>query len=146
MSIIITLFVAPNHEAAAAVAEGGPGGVFESLSYGNFDAEEALIEWESIFTGRSFDELVAADEPEVVADPGDDKGPMLLAVSPALQDALAAADQARLVEVSQLWVQERAADGEVFDQDIATQILSDLARLAHGLRGRDHRLYCWTES
>ncbi|GAA2809847.1 hypothetical protein FHR33_009930 [Nonomuraea dietziae] len=50
----------------------------------------------------------------------------------------------RLVEVSQLWIQERAADGEVFDQEIATQLLSDLARLAHGLRGRDHRLYCWT--
>ncbi|MGR3873002.1 hypothetical protein ACUXZZ_31150 [Streptomyces graminifolii] len=146
MSIIITFFAAPNHEAAAEVAEGGPGGVFESLSYGNFDAEEALIEWEGIFTGRSFEELVAADVPEVVADPGDEEGPMLLAVSPALQDALAAADRARLVEVSQLWVQERAADGEVFDQDIATRILSDLARLAHGLRGRDHRLYCRTET
>ncbi|MFF3139984.1 hypothetical protein [Streptomyces mirabilis] len=144
MSIIIKFFVARSHEAATAVVDGGPDGAFESLSYGNFDAEEALIEWESIFTGRSFDELIAADEPEVVADPGDGEGPMLLAASKALQDALAAAGQSRLVEVSQLWVQERAADGEVFDQEIATQILSDLARLAHGLRGRDHRLYCWT--
>ncbi|MEU7744699.1 hypothetical protein [Nonomuraea sp. NPDC049158] len=144
MSIIIKFFVAPSHEAAAAVVDGGPDGAFESLSYGNFDAEEALIEWEGIFTGRSFDELIAADEPEVVADPGDGKGPMLLAASKALQDALAAAGQSRLVEASRLWVQERAADGEVFDQEIATQLLSDLARLAHGLRGRDHRLYCWT--
>ena len=146
MSIIITFSVAPNHEAAAAVAEGGPCGAFESLSYGNFDAEEALIEWESIFTGRSFDELIAADEPEVVADPGDGEGPMLLAVSPVLQDALAGADQSHLVEVSQLWVQERAADGETLDHDIATRILSDLSRLAHGLHGQDHRLYCWTET
>ncbi|MBT2233406.1 hypothetical protein [Nonomuraea sp. NEAU-A123] len=143
MSIIIKFFMAPSHEAAAVVVDGGPDGTFESLSYGNFNAEVALIEWEGIFTGRSFDEVIAADEPEVVADPGDSGGPMLLVASKVLQDALAAAGRSRLVEVSQLWVQERAADGEVFDQEIAIQLLSDLARLAHAFRGRDHRLYCW---
>ncbi|MBK3568225.1 hypothetical protein [Streptomyces sp. MBT62] len=143
MSIIVKFFAAPSHEAAAAVVDGGPDGVFESLSYGNFDAEEALIEWEGIFTGRSFDELVAAGEPEVVADPDEGEGPMLFAASDALQDALAAAGPSRIAEVSRLWVQERAADGEVFDGGIAHRILSDLARLAHGLRGQDHRLYCW---
>jgi hypothetical protein len=144
VSIIIKFFMATSHEAASTVVDGGPDGAFESLSYGNVDAEEALIEWESIFTGRSFDELIAADEPEVVADPGDGEGSMLFAASKALQDALAAAGQSRLIEVSQLWVQERAADGEVFEQEIATQLLNDLARLVRGLRGRDHRLYCWT--
>jgi len=144
VSIIVKFFAAPSHEAAAAVVDGGPDGVFQSLSYGTFDAEEALVEWESIFTGRSLDGLVAAGEPEVVADPGDGEGPMLFAASDALQDALAAAGRFRLAEVGQLWVQERAVDGEVFDQEIATRILSDLARLAHGLRGQGHRLYCWT--
>lgn len=143
MSIIIKFFVAPSHEAAATVVDSGPDGAFESLSYGNFDAEEALIEWESIFTDRSFEELVAADEPEAVADPGDWEGPIVFAASAALQDALAAADQSRLVEVGRLWVQERAADGEAFDQEIAIEILSDLARLARGIGGRNHRLYCW---
>ncbi|MFF3871373.1 hypothetical protein [Streptomyces sp. NPDC001978] len=144
MSIIIKFFVAPSHEAAAAVVDCGPDEAFRSLSYGNFDAEEAQIEWEGIFTGRSFEELVAADEPEVVADPGDGDGPVLFAVPQALQDALAAADQSKLVEAARLWVRERAADAEVFDEEIATEILSDLARLAHGVEGRDHRLYCWT--
>ncbi|XUL86384.1 hypothetical protein ACQ86D_06475 [Streptomyces galilaeus] len=101
MSIIIRFFLAPDRAAAAVVVEGGPDGVFELLTYGNFDAEEALAEWESIFTGRSFEELVAADEPEVVADPGDGEGPVILAASRVLQDALAAADEHRLVEVSQ---------------------------------------------
>ncbi|MFE5076477.1 hypothetical protein [Streptomyces halstedii] len=143
MSIIIEFFVAPSHEAAAAVAEGGPDGAFESLVYGNFDAEEALIEWEGIFTGRSFDELVTADEPEAVAGSDGWESPVVFAVSQVLQDALAAANQSRLVDVSRLWVQERAADGEALDQEIATKILSDLARLARGIGGRDHRLYCW---
>lgn len=144
MSIIVKFFVAPSHEAAAAVVDGGPERAFESLEYGNFDAEEALIEWESIFTSRSFEELTAADEPEAVAEPDGWEGPVVFAVSKALQDALAVADQPRLAEVSRLWIQERAADGKAFDKEIATRILSDLARLARGISGREHRLYCWT--
>lgn len=143
MSIIIKFFVAPDRDAAAAVVEGGPDGVFESLTYGNFDAEEALIEWESIFTGRGFEELVAADEPEVVADPGDGEGPVVLAASRVLQDALAAADEHRLVEASQLWVQERAADGEVFGLERATEVLSGLAELARAIGEQEESLYCW---
>jgi hypothetical protein len=108
VSIIIKFFVAPDHDAAAAVVEGGPDGVFESLAYGNFDAEEALIEWESIFIGRNFEDLVTDEEPGVVADPGDGEGPVLLAASRSLRDALATADEHRLVEVSRLWVAERA--------------------------------------
>ncbi|MET9079180.1 hypothetical protein ABZX95_45365 [Streptomyces sp. NPDC004232] len=144
MSIVIKFFVAPDHDAAAAVVEAGPDGVFESLTFGNFDAEEALIEWESIFTGRSFEELVAADEPEFVADPGDGEGPVVLAASRILQDALAAADEYRLVEVSRLWVAERAADREVFDQEIAAWILGGVADLARVIGEQEEGLYCWT--
>ena len=31
----------------------------------------------------------------------------------------------------------------MFDEEIVTKILSDLARLARGIGGRDQRLYCW---
>ncbi|MFD8509505.1 hypothetical protein ACFV2L_43365 [Streptomyces sp. NPDC059687] len=143
MSIVIKFFVAPDNEAAAAVARGGPDRVFDSLTFGNFDAEEALIEWEIIFTGRSFEELVAADEPEFVADPGDGEGPVVLAASRVLQEALAAADEHRLVEVSRLWVAERAADGEAFDQEIAAWILSGVAGLARAIGEGEAGLYCW---
>jgi hypothetical protein len=143
VSIIIKFFVAPDHDAAAAVVEGGPDGVFESLTYGNFDAEEALIEWESIFIGRNFEDLVTDEEPGVVADPGDGEGPVVLAASRSLRDALATADEHRLVEVSRLWVAERAADGEVFDQEIATGILNGLAGLARAASGKHQGLYCW---
>ncbi|MFE3286760.1 hypothetical protein ACFXJJ_27140, partial [Streptomyces sp. NPDC059233] len=81
MSIVITFFVAPDAEAAAAVAEGGPDGVFESVTFGNFDVEEALIEWEGIFTGRSFEEVLDDDATETVVDPDDGEGPHVLAVS-----------------------------------------------------------------
>ncbi|MFE2546132.1 hypothetical protein [Actinacidiphila glaucinigra] len=145
MSTIVEFFVAPGHETAAAVVAGGPGRAFESLEYGNFDAEEALIEWEGIVTGRSFGELVDAGVPEAVAEAGDWEGPVVLAVSRALQDALAAADASRLAEIGEAWIRERAADGEVFDHEIVTEILGGLARLARGIGGRDgYRVYCWT--
>ncbi|MGX1542245.1 hypothetical protein [Streptomyces adustus] len=143
MSIVIKFFVAPDHEAAAAVAEGGPDGVFESLTFGNFDVEEALIEWEGIFTGRSFEEVLDDDVPETVADPDDGEGPLVLAVSRTFRDALCTADEHRLAEVSRLWVAEQAADGKVFDPEIAVWILSGLADLARAVGGGDENLYCW---
>ena len=142
VSTIIKFFVAPDHDAAAVVGV-GPDGVFESLTFGNFDAEEALIEWESIFTGQTFEDLVAAGVPEVVADPGDGEGPVVLAASRALQDALTGAEEQRLVEVSRLWVAERSADGEVFDEGIAVWILSGLAGLARAIGQKPEGLYCW---
>ncbi|MFF3601716.1 hypothetical protein [Kitasatospora indigofera] len=144
MSIIVNFFVAPDHEAAAAVVGHGPEGVFETLVFGNFDASEAMIEWESIFTGRSFEELVDADEPVVIADLDDGDGPTVFVASEALRHALAAADGVSLAEVGKLWVNGLAAEGEEFDLDIATEILGDLARLARGIDGRGDSLYCWT--
>jgi hypothetical protein len=44
VSIVVKFFVARDHGAASAVLEGGPDGVFESLTFGNFDAGEALLE------------------------------------------------------------------------------------------------------
>ncbi|SEG70940.1 hypothetical protein SAMN05216223_108322 [Actinacidiphila yanglinensis] len=143
MSIVIKFFVAPDHEAAAAVAEGGPDGVFESLTFGNFDVEEALIEWESILAGRSFEEVLDDDVPETVADPDEGEGPLVLAVSRTLQAALSAADAHRLAEVSQLWVAERAAEGEGFDPEIAVWILRGLANVARAVGEGDESLYCW---
>lgn len=143
MSIVIKFFVAPDAEAAAAVAEGGPDGVFESLTFGNFDVEEALIEWEGIFTGRSFEEVLDDDVPETVVDPDGGEGPLVLAVSDTLRYALCTAVEHRLAEVSQLWVAERTADGEVFDPEIAVWILNGLAGLARAVREGDENLYCW---
>ena len=140
MSIIIKFFSAPDDAAAAAVVDLGPDGVFESLYSGNFDAEEALIEWESILTDRDFEELVAAEEPGVVAD---GEGPMVLVASRTLQNMLAAADPPRLAELSESWVRLRAADGEAFDEEMAAGLLDDLARLARSVDGREDRLYCW---
>ena len=96
----LLFFVAPDAEAAAAVAEGGPDGVFGSVTFGNFDVEEALIEWEGIFTGRSFEEVLDDDVPETVVDPDDGEGPLVLAVSGTLRDAYAQSSDWTVPEIS----------------------------------------------
>lgn len=45
----------------------GPGRAFESLSFGDFNPEEAVVKWECLLVGGSFEELVEAGEPRIVA-------------------------------------------------------------------------------
>jgi hypothetical protein len=138
MSSINKFFLAPDDEVAATVVDGGPAGTFESVTYGNFDADLALLEWDSLLTGRSFDELLRASAAEVITD--EDDGALIIAASVELQQALARASEADLRRVAQLFADEQAAEGETFDPDLAHKILTDLARLS---RTADHRLYCW---
>jgi hypothetical protein len=143
VSIIVKFFIAPDDTSAAGIADRGPTGLFDSLAGGNFDATEAVIEWESIFTGQSFEALVSAGEPRMVADPGEEGGPLVFAASGALRRALAGAVPARLAEVGELWIQERAEDGELFDPEMVGGLIGDLADLARTAAGRGHSLYCW---
>ncbi|MER6346251.1 hypothetical protein ACWC10_32115 [Streptomyces sp. NPDC001595] len=143
MSIIVEFFAAPDDASAAAVLRTGPRGAFESLSFGNFDAEEAVVEWECLLVGgSSADELLDAGEPRLVAGQDDD-GCVVLALSPRLSAALAEAEPSALKGAAAAWSAQRAEDGEVIDVEIAEAILSDLSALAGSARHRDHGVYCW---
>ena len=138
MSSIIIFFVAPDDEAAATVVDDGPDGTFESVTFGNFDADLALLEWDSLLTGRSFDDLLRASAPGVITD--EDDGALIVAASVELQQALARASAADLESVAQSWAAERAAEGEPIDPELAGEILTELGRLS---RTAEHRVYCW---
>lgn len=58
-------------------------------------------------------------------------------------DSLADAAPTRLAEVGELWIAERAEDGEVFDPEMVGGLMGDLAGLARTARERGHSLYCW---
>jgi hypothetical protein len=141
VSIIIEFFVAPDDAAASEVLDAGPEGVFESLAVGNFEVDEALIEWESIVTGRSFEELASMDQPRVVAEAA--SGSLVFAVSPALRDELATAAKGRLDELASEWVLRQAGEGTEFEPDLAKLILGDLAGLARSANRQKYELYCW---
>jgi hypothetical protein len=138
MSSIIKFFLAPDDEVAATAVDGGPDDTFESVTFGNFDADLALLEWDSLLTGRPFDDLLLASASEVITD--EDDGALIVAASVELQQALADASDTDLVRVARLWADERAAEGETVDPELAREILTELARLS---RTPDHRLYCW---
>ncbi|MFJ3794642.1 hypothetical protein [Kitasatospora sp. NPDC090091] len=142
MSIIVKFFVAPDDTSAALTLQTGPGRAFESLSFGNFYPEEAVIEWECLLVGGSFEELVDAGEPRIVAGQGND-GCVVFAISPRLSTALADAGPSRLRDVAASWAQQRAQDGEVIDTEIAEAIVGDLAGLVSSARHQDQGVYCW---
>ncbi|WP_314251602.1 hypothetical protein [Streptomyces sp. DSM 40907] len=142
MSIIVKFFVAPDDTTAALVLQTGPGRACESLSFGNFDPEEAVVEWEALLTGAGFEELVDAGEPRIVAGQ-DNGGCVVFAISPGLSTALADAEPSGLRDVAASWVQLRAEDGENVGTEIADRIVGDLAELVSGARRQGRRVYCW---
>lgn len=143
VSTIIEFFVAPDDAAATGVLDAGPEGVFEVAPMGNFDAGSAVIEWESILTGRGVADLVALDMPRIVADAGSESTCIVFALSPALRVELAAADEAQLDGVASEWVQRDADDGGEFDPEVARLILGDVADLARLASKQGYEVYCW---
>ncbi|MEU2472622.1 hypothetical protein ABZ601_16190 [Streptomyces sp. NPDC012842] len=142
MSIIVKFFVAPDDTSAGLALQTGPERAFESLSFGNFDPEEAVVEWECLLAGGSFEELVEAGEPRIIAGLDDD-GCVVFAISPRLSTALAEATHSRLSDVAASWTQLRAEDGEVIDTEIADVIVGDLAGLVTSARRQNQSVYCW---
>lgn len=135
-------FVAPDGASAALALGAGPGRAFEPLSFGNFDADEAVVEWECLISGGRFEELLEAGEPRIVAGEDDD-GCVVFALSGRLVDALAEAEPARLHEVAAEWARQRAEDGAAIDADVAREMLGSLGVLARGTKEHGHGLYCW---
>ncbi|MGW3723853.1 hypothetical protein [Streptomyces sp. NPDC000851] len=142
MSIIVEFFVAPDDTSAALALQTGTGRTFESTSFGNFDPEEAVVEWECLLAGGSFEELVEAGEPRIVAGQDND-GCVVFVISPRLSAALADAERSELRDVAVSWAAQRAQDGEVIDTEIADMILGDLAALVSSARRQGQGVYCW---
>jgi hypothetical protein len=140
MSNIIKFFVTTRTQALAALTA-GPDTSIRVATFGNFDAEEALLEWESHLTGRSFDALVAEDLPEVVAEIED--GPVVLALSAELTEALTSQNRS-IDELAHWWVDEKADDGMEIEPLIASEILQELVDLINQEREAGEHVYCWT--
>jgi len=134
MSSIVEFFIAPDDDAAAAVAGHGPDSVTEAARYGNFDPVTTTGQWKSSFG------IAGADGPRIIA--GDGR-PLVLAVPASLQAALAAADEEQLAEAARRWAGLPAGDGEEIHPELASDMLSQIASLARIATHRRHRLYYW---
>ncbi|MEU3613914.1 hypothetical protein ABZ725_16570 [Streptomyces sp. NPDC006872] len=141
MSSIVKFFVASPSDAAASLTH-GPSASLRSVVFGNFDAEEALLNWESHLTGSTFDELLDRDVPEVFAE--DEDGPTVFLLSDGLLEELAGITDSRVGEMANWWAAKTAQDGFPIDALIALQILEDLVRLIREERPPGENVYCWT--
>ncbi|MER5891929.1 hypothetical protein [Streptomyces sp. NPDC001876] len=142
MSIIVEFFAAPDDASAALALQTGPRRAFASLSFGNFDPEEAVVEWEQLLAGGNVEELFEAGEPRLVGGQDHD-GCVVFAISPRLSAALVEADRSELKDAAVAWSSQRAEDGEFIDTEIAEVILSDLAALVSSARRQGQEVYCW---
>ncbi|MQY14468.1 hypothetical protein SRB5_46350 [Streptomyces sp. RB5] len=142
MSTIVRFFAAPDDKSASRVLRTGPRRVFESLPFGNFDPEEAVLEWESLLTDVSFEELIAAGEPHLIAGKDDD-GPVVFAFSPLLCTALAEAGRSELKDAAAAWFLRQEGSRRVFNTELADLILSDVAALVRKARDQGRSVYCW---
>ncbi|MEV5194775.1 hypothetical protein AB0K86_20015 [Streptomyces clavifer] len=141
MSSIVKFFVAARADAFDAL-NSGPDASFRVISFGNFDAEEALLDWESHLTGNSFEALVEEDIPEVVAE--GDGGPAVFLLSDSLLNAFASSSTSQIDDLAQWWVNEKADSGMEIGLPISLSILHTLVDLTRQEREHQEGIYCWT--
>ncbi|MFG3032212.1 hypothetical protein ACGFZJ_27265 [Streptomyces sp. NPDC048253] len=141
MSNIVKFFVAAPSDATDALTH-GPGASLRSIVFGNFDAEEALLNWEAHLTGSTFDDLLDRDIPEVFAEEED--GATVFLLSDGLLAELAGSPSSRIGETANWWAAKTAEDGFPIDAFVALRILEDLVRLIREERPSGESVYCWT--
>jgi hypothetical protein len=140
MSSIVKFFVATQEDAIDAL-DTGPIASTHVISFGNFDVEEALLDWESHLTGQTFSELLENDVPEEIGE--SDGGAVVLLLSEALLNSLTSASSSRIDELAMWWAGKKATDGIEIDPPLAADILQELVELVRRQRERDENVYCW---
>jgi hypothetical protein len=142
VSEYIEFFVAPDDGVAAAVRNQGPASAFATVSGSFFAADDAVIAWESVLTGRPADELWASGRPRMVA-PWLNDGSAVFARSDDLTAHLVRADSGRLRDIAARWSAQVVADGDQLDEAIALEIIKGVTELAREAVRTNCPLYCW---
>lgn len=152
MGVLTDYFSAPSDEVAATAAGmiGGPGmeaggpsarPPFDTVQFKGIDPVTNLGTLESILTGVDYHDIADPDHGRLVAQ-RDDDGPWVIAVSSALQAALATASSDQLTRADVSWTQTEefrwAAPQSLL------WVIEELAGLARRATARGERLYCWT--
>jgi hypothetical protein len=142
MSEYIEFFVAPDDPTAATVHATGPGRAFTTVSGTFFDADDAVVTWQNLLTGGVRNNMVAGEEPRMVA-PWVNDGSAVFALSDQLVAWLVRAEPPRLREIAEAWSADVKRHGDDIGPDTALGILVGVARLAREAVRSGHRVYCW---
>ena len=108
---------------------------------GLYDPADAVVEWESLFTGDNLWGLMQAGEPRVLTEVTND-GCYVFVISERLQSRLARVDRQQLEGMARDWSRLRRADGESIEEGEASAHLAELASLVRTATEQGGRLYC----
>jgi hypothetical protein len=144
VSKYIEFFAAPNDAAAAAVRNRGPAETYTAVAANDMylDADDAVIAWRNLLTGRAGLYLSKQDDLHWVADFLND-GSAVFALPEELVINLIEAAPHRLRDVAEVWVPAVVADGTEIDVETTVVLMSKIAELARAAVGTEARLYCW---
>ncbi|MEU8264551.1 hypothetical protein AB0C02_28535 [Micromonospora sp. NPDC048999] len=143
MSEYVEFFAARSDRRAKAVHARGPGKrLGRTVSGSFFDADDAVVCWEKVLTGRIGANEATLAEPRMVA-PWVNDGSAVFALSDELVACLVRAELPRLREVAEAWRAELLRDGEDLGVDAALGILTGVAELAREAAHSGHGVYCW---
>lgn len=142
MSEYIEFFVAPNDKKARAVHVKGPKRSYKTVPGSWFEADDAIVLWENLLTGRLRKHEATIDDPRTVADMVND-GSAVFALSDELVACLVRADLPRLWDVAETWRAEVLRDEGDIDVDTALGILVGVAGLARETVQWGGGVYCW---
>ncbi|GAA1031327.1 hypothetical protein GCM10009557_26340 [Virgisporangium ochraceum] len=142
VSAFIEFFVASDDRVAAAVQYRGPASAFPTVSGSFFYAEDAVLAWESSFTGRSVKELSAGGKPRMVA-PWVNDGSGVFVLSDELTAHLLRAGRARLQALATEWSTAVVRDGDDLDVDEALRVVVGVTALARAAAESGQLVYCW---
>lgn len=124
------------------ISDAVPQAPYRTLSDTGIDPVVQAGTLEKLLTGRSFDEILAANAGAQVA-VRDGGQRLVLKVSDDLVDALSTATADSLANVAEPWSQTEEFWG-AGDPEVLAGFLSELAALARHARGEGQNLYCWT--
>jgi hypothetical protein len=142
VSIPIRFFSAPDDASAAEALDRDPESAAETEMRGRFLGSSALLEWETILTGRG-PQAPAAASPLVVADDRPRSSSKIFAASPELRAALATADLGRLTEVADQWMEQYGGRHGSFEPGEVRRILYEMSGLARSADAERVGVYFW---
>ncbi|WP_406737133.1 hypothetical protein OG365_00010 [Streptomyces sp. NBC_00853] len=141
MPITVEFFVAPDDVTAAGMSPQYRDHGLPAVVFKGFFPDEAVLEWESLFTGKPIDRIAVGELRMVV--PMANDGFEVFVVGQPLRTLLAGADALRLGEIADRWAAlESRADDEVSSEE-AAGILEAVGALARESVRAGRGLYCW---
>jgi hypothetical protein len=138
---MVRFFRAP---ARTAVADWNDAGVLADHLFecGNFDAEEAILEWESMASGMTVEELLANNIPEISWE--GESGSFIMEIPIATSSWLLRASEGDIGELASFWSRNTERYGQKISQENAISIIREVGRLVAEARRDGEAVYCWT--